>query len=150
MKRFTMLFVVLVASLLTACASSNSGDVYKKEETRKVQTRKMGVVQSVRQVKIEGSSSAVGASIGSVVGGIAGGSATDSRARPLTAMLGALVGGILGAFTEEAVTSKDGLEITVALDNGDIITVVQEADVTFEAGDEVNIIQVGGSSRITH
>lgn len=151
MKRLSLMIAIVMTCLLTACASTSSGDVYKKSETQKAQKHQTGIVTNVKQVKIEGTSSAVGSSIGSVVGGIAGGSATNSRARTLTAMLGAIAGGILGNYAEQAMTGEDGLEITIALDDGDEpITVVQSADVPFTTGDKVKVVQIGSTYRITH
>ena len=50
----------LISVFLGACASSNSGSVYSRDDARKVQTVKTGVVESVRQVKLEGTKSPVG------------------------------------------------------------------------------------------
>ncbi len=47
-------FILMIASLLNACASSNAGDVYSRDEARKIQTIRKGVVESVRTVKLEG------------------------------------------------------------------------------------------------
>jgi len=59
--KFTKLFLVATLSVLVAaCASSNSGSVYKRDDARKVQTVKTGVVESVRSVKLEGTKSPVG------------------------------------------------------------------------------------------
>ncbi len=52
MKYFNLLWILLVTLLVAACASSNSGSVYKREDARRVQTVRTGVVESVRQVKL--------------------------------------------------------------------------------------------------
>lgn len=52
--------VLLVASfstmamLLTGCQSSLTGDSYSRDEARRVQTIRMGTIESLRPVKIEG------------------------------------------------------------------------------------------------
>jgi len=58
--------LAMLAALLAGCASSNSGDVYTREQTRQVQTVQMGIVESVRTVKIEGTKTPIGAGAGAV------------------------------------------------------------------------------------
>ncbi|MBP8008661.1 MAG: hypothetical protein KAY87_05980, partial [Thiopseudomonas sp.] len=58
--------------LLTGCASSLSGDTYSRADARKVQTIRMGTIESLRPVRIEGTKTPIGAGAGAVVGGVAG------------------------------------------------------------------------------
>jgi outer membrane lipoprotein SlyB len=51
---------------------------------------------------------------------------------------------------EEGVTRKDALEITVKLDGGGLIAIVQEADEPFNIGEKVRIIENGENSRVSH
>lgn len=149
--RTTQLVVIGLLSLfLAACASSNSGSVYSRDEARKVQTVKTGVVESVRQVKLEGTKSQIGTIAGAAVGGVAGSSVGHGRGSTVGAVAGAVVGGIAGAAAEEALTRKDGLEITVKLDGGGLVAVVQEADEPFKAGEKVRLIESGGATRVSH
>ena len=133
-----------------ACASSHSGGAYTRGPTRQVQTVKMGTVESVRLVKIEGTGSPVGTGAGAVIGGVAGNSMGGGRGRAITTVLGAVVGGVAGAAAEEGITRKDGFEITVQLDKGDMIAIVQEADEEFQPGDRVRVLEGGGVTRVTH
>jgi outer membrane lipoprotein SlyB len=142
--------VIFLAALLAACASSNSGDVYTRDQTRQVQTVKMGVVESVRQVKIEGTKTPIGAGAGAAVGGIAGSSVGGGKGSAIAAVVGAVAGGVAGAAAEEGITRKDGVEVTVRLDSGAIIAVVQEADEVFAPGEKVRILEGGGVTRVTH
>lgn len=150
MNSSKLLLVALISVLLVACASSNSGSVYKREDARKVQTVKTGIVESVRTVKLEGTQSPVGTIAGGAIGGIAGGAIGSGRTSALGAVIGAVAGGIAGAATEEVVTRKDALEITVKLDGGGLIAIVQEADEAFQPGDKVRIVEGGDTSRVTH
>ena len=108
------------------------------------------MVESVRTVKLEGTKSPIGAVAGGAIGGIAGGSIGSGRGSAVGAVLGAVVGGIAGAATEEVVTRKDALEITVKLDGGALIAIVQEADEAFKPGDKVRIVENADTSRVTH
>lgn len=147
---FRILTLLCLAAFLGACASSNSGGAYTRGQTRQVQTVKMGTVESVRLVKIEGTGSPVGTGAGAVIGGVAGNSMGGGRGRAITTVLGAVVGGVAGAATEEGITRKDGFEITVQLDKGDMIAIVQEADEEFQPGDRVRVLEGGGVTRVTH
>jgi outer membrane lipoprotein SlyB len=142
--------VLALALFLGACASSNSGGVYQRGEARQIQSVKTGVVESVRQVRLEGTKTPIGGATGAVVGGVAGNSVGGGRGQIITSVLGAVVGGIAGAAAEEGLTRKDGIEITVKLDTGNLIAVVQEADEQFSPGDQVRIVESGGVARVTH
>ena len=142
--------VVMLATLLAGCASSNSGDVYTREQTRQVQTVQMGIVESVRTVKIEGTKTPVGAAAGAVVGGVAGSTVGHGSGSTIAAVVGAVAGGLAGSAIEEGVTRKDGLEITVKLDNGTMLAIVQEADEAFNPGDRIRVLEGGGVTRVSH
>ena len=150
MRFVKVMAVVVMAAALGACASSNSGSVYKRGEARTVQTVKMGVIESVRQVKLEGTKSPVGTGAGAVVGGVAGNSIGGGRGRANTTVLGAVVGGLAGSAAEEGFTRKDGVEITVKLDSGNMIAVVQEADEQFDPGERVRVLEANGVTRVSH
>ncbi|HEY8085515.1 MAG TPA: glycine zipper 2TM domain-containing protein [Methylophilaceae bacterium] len=141
---------LLLAIVLVGCASSNAGDVYSRDETRQIQHIKMGVVESVRQVKIEGTDSKMGAVAGGVVGGVAGSSMGKGRGEIITGVLGAVAGALVGSAAEEAMTKKDGLEITVKLDSGDLVAIVQEATEAFHPGEKVRLLESGGITRVSH
>ncbi len=150
MKFSKLLFIAILSLFLGACASSNSGSVYKRDEARKVHTVRTGVVESVRTVTLEGTKSPVGTVAGGAIGGIAGGSIGHGRGSALGAVVGAVAGGIAGSVAEEAITRKDALEITVKLDGGGLVAIVQEADEDFNPGEPVRIVENGSTSRVTH
>ncbi len=150
MRSFSTLFIVCISILLTACASSNSGSVYSRDEARKVQTVKMGVIESVRTVQIEGTKTPIGSAAGAAVGGVAGSSVGHGKGSAVAAVVGAVVGGIAGAAAEEGLTRKDGYELTVKLDSGALVAIVQEADEEFKPGDSVRLIESGGTTRVSH
>jgi outer membrane lipoprotein SlyB len=150
MRTTQVLVAALLSLILAGCASSNSGSVYSRDEARKVQTIKTGMVESVRQVKLEGTKSPVGTVAGGAVGGIAGSSIGSGHGSAVAAIIGAVVGGIAGSALEEGITRKDALEITVKLDGGGLVAVVQEADDQFKAGDKVRLVENGDTTRVSH
>ena len=136
--------------ILGACASSNSGSVYTREQTRNEMTVRFGVVEAVRPVQIEGTKSPVGAVAGAVVGGIGGSHLGKGTGEIVGAVLGAVAGGLAGSAIEEAGTRKMGMEITVKLDNGQVTAVVQEGEEVFEVGERVRLLSGGGGTRVSH
>jgi outer membrane lipoprotein SlyB len=148
---------IVTATLLTAalavlggCASGTGGKDYSRDQTRAVQEVQMGVVESVREVNIEGTKTPIGAGAGAVVGGVAGSTVGGGRGSIVGATLGAVLGGLGGAATEEAVTRQKGVEITVKLDSGRMIAVTQAADEEFRVGDRVRVLSGGGATRVSH
>lgn len=149
--RGSLIPITLLAALIAGCASSNSGDVYSRGETRRVQTVKMGVVEGIRLVKIEGTKSPVGTGAGAVVGGVAGSSVGHGKGSMIGAVIGAVAGGLAGSALEEGVTRKDGVEITVKLDTGTMLAIVQEdSGEKFAPGERVRVLESGGETRVSH
>lgn len=144
------LTALCLIGFLAACASSNSGGAYTRSQTRQVQTVTMGVVESVRLVRIEGTGSGVGTATGAVVGGVAGSTLGGGKGKVLTTVIGAVAGGLAGSAAEEGLTRKDGLEVTVKLDSGSMLAITQEADEQFHAGDRVRVLEGGGVTRVSH
>jgi len=138
------------ASVLGACAPSMSGGAYSRDQARREQSVRMGVVESVREVQIEGTRSGIGPAAGAVVGGIAGSNVGQGKGAAVGTVLGSVAGGIAGQAAEQAATRKTGLEITVRLDGGRLVAITQEADEAFRPGERVRIISDGATSRVTH
>lgn len=146
----TFALIAISAVALTGCPAGLGSKDYSREQARKVQEVQMGVVESVRTVKIEGTKSAVGPVAGAVVGGVAGSTIGGGRGRVVGATAGAVLGGLGGAAAEEAITRQDGVEITVRLDSGRILAVTQAADEEFRVGDRVRLLTGGSATRVTH
>jgi len=142
--------ILLVTLTLAGCAQSMSGGAYSRSQTREAQEVSMGVVESVRQVQIEGTKTPIGTAAGAVVGGIAGSNIGGGKGSTVGAILGAVGGGLAGSAIEEGVTRKTGLEITVKFSSGRMIAVTQEADEQFHPGDRVRVITGGGVTRVSH
>jgi outer membrane lipoprotein SlyB len=154
MKIFTRMAIagaIVASALIAGCASTSSGSVYSGGQARQEQTVRMGVVESVRQVTIEGSKSGVGTIAGGAIGGVAGSNiGGGSRGSAVGTILGAIAGGLAGNAIEEGATKKPGLEITVKLDNGELRAITQDADENFRPGERVRLLSAGGVTRVTH
>ncbi len=137
--------------MLTGCYTpSSSGAVYTSGQTGREQTVRMGVVESVRPVTIEGTRGEIGTLAGGAVGGIAGSDAGGGKGSGVGTILGAVVGGVAGSAIERGVTQKKGVEVTVRLDNGELRAIAQEADEEFRPGERVRLVTGGGKTRVTH
>ncbi len=146
-----LLCATVTALLLAGCAAtSDSGGAYSKGQTRQEMNVRLGVVDSVRQVMIEGTRSGIGAAAGAAVGGVAGSEIGHGRGSTVGSILGAVAGGIAGQAIEQQTTKKAGLEITIKLESGQIIAVTQEADEAFHAGERVRVLSGGGTTRVSH
>lgn len=142
--------LVVVAALgVAGCASGLGGGTYGRTEARRAMSVQYGVVESVRPVQLEGTKSPLGAGAGAVVGGVAGSGVGGGRGQIVGATVGAVAGGLAGAALEEAATRKPGVEVTVRLDDGRVIAVVQEDEGEgFRLGERVRVVSDGGTTRV--
>jgi Outer membrane lipoprotein len=112
---------------------------------------RFGVVESVREVRITPRETGVGTASGAVLGGIAGSNVGGGSGQVAGAIGGAILGGIIGQNVEKSANERPGMEVTVLLDNGRYVSVVQESTEPFRPGDRVRILSGrGGMTRVTH
>src|SRR6185369_7317117 len=141
--------VFALAMGLTGCASSLGGDTYSRTEARRVMNVRYAVVDAVRPVKLEGTKTPVGPVAGAAVGGIAGSSVGAGKGSAVAAVIGVVAGGLAGAAIEEGATRKPGVEVTLRMENGSLIAVVQEDDgENFQVGERVRVLEDGGTTRV--
>jgi outer membrane lipoprotein SlyB len=149
--KIVALSVAAASLFVSGCATrSSSGGVYTSSETRSEQTVRMGVVESVRQVRIEGQQTPVGTIAGGAIGGIAGSNVGGGRGATVGTILGAVAGGVAGTAIERSVMEKKGVEVTVRLENGELRAITQEADEEFRPGERVRLLSNRGVTRVTH
>ena len=141
--------IVACALVLGACAyPAGSGDYryYQRGE----QSVRFGVVESVREVRLSGPRTGVGSAGGAALGMVAGSNVGGGSGQVAGAIGGAIIGGILGNEIERSANERPGVEVTVLLDSGRYLAVVQEADEAFRAGDRVRVLSGRGAARVTH
>ena len=141
MRRLTAI-ALLTAGLLGAGCAANSPARKAGEEL----DVRMGVVEEVRRVPLPASGGYIGTLGGAAAGGIAGGTLGSGRGSQAAAVAGAVAGRAL----ENAVSAREGLEISVRLDSGTLIAVLQPLGETFKAGERVRILSGANSMRVTH
>jgi len=149
MTRF--IFIALYSALLLGgCVSSTSGNVYPRNQTRQAWTVEEGKVSDIKDVKIEGQQTSLGQIGGGYIGYEVGREVGGGHGNTIAGAVGAVAGAVAGGATEERLTREQGYEITVALDKGASIAVVQAADQQFAVGERVKILRRGdGAARVT-
>lgn len=144
------IIIGLAALLLGGCASGLGGGTYERGEARRAMEVEMGTIESVRGVRLEGTKTPVGTIAGGAIGGIAGSSVGGGSGRNIAMVLGAVAGGLAGSAVEEGVTRSNGVEVTVQLDSGRLIAVVQEDQgENFAPGQRVRLVKDGRTTRVT-
>jgi outer membrane lipoprotein SlyB len=135
---------LLLVGIFSGC-SLHSGSTYERGEMGAPSSFKKGVILSVRDVKIKGTESGVGAAAGAAAGGLAGstlGGGTATRA--LGGLGGVVIGGIVGHTTENAITSGYVSEFFIVQpDVGDPYAIVQVNDEELKAGERILIVESG-------
>lgn len=141
---------LLAVAVLGGCAQGLGGGAYSRTEARRAMVVQFGTIESVRAVQLEGTKTPVGSLAGAAVGGIAGSSIGGGRGAAVATVLGAVAGGVAGAAVEEGATRTPGVEVTVRLDNGQFLAVVQaDEGEQFRPGERVRVLRDAGTTRVT-
>lgn len=155
MKKLVKLSMLLVFAVMTlgACTSPNPyGDAYGSSDTRKVQQVYYGTVVKAEPVTIDASTQAntIGTIAGAAVGGILGSKVGGGTGSDLAAIGGGLLGGYAGSKTAEATAKRNGVNLTIRLESGEMIAIVQEANpnMIFQPGQAVQINMYGSDARV--
>ena len=150
LRRYWIALPITFAILLSGCMTDSTGTTYSSSEARRIQQVSFGTISELQHVKLEGTEGAVGTVAGAAIGGIAGSSVGGGKGSDIAAILGGVAGGVLGNMAEKELTTQQGLEMTIRLDNGKYISVVQEADpkAPLQVGDTVKILTQGGTTRV--
>jgi len=149
MKAFWGITAVLLTVTMAGCAArSMSGDVYSRERAQRVQTIEYGEVLEVRPILIEGTKSGAGTVAGGVLGGALGSGVGRGAGSTIAVVGGAIAGAVVGSAVEEGATKQSGVEVTIRMDTGKTIALVQGIDPPIRAGDRVRVLRnPDGSAR---
>jgi outer membrane lipoprotein SlyB len=141
----------LILAMIAGCAQPGlGGGNYTRGQLRGEQTVRFGSVESVRDVVIDARDTGTGTLAGAAIGGVAGSTVGGgSRANAVGAIAGAVVGGIIGNAVEKSGNDRKGVEVTIRLENGNVIAVTQEKDEDFRVGDRVRILSGQGATRVS-
>lgn len=148
MNKYALLLALpLTAAGIAGCASDIDSNYYSTGSVGQVSQAKGCTVVSVRPIKVSTQNGA-GTAIGGIAGGIAGSQiGGGNTAHLLGAVGGAILGGFAGNAAQEGLTSQQGYEYIVRLDNGNTVSTTQGADVLLNPGQRCQII-FGNPARI--
>jgi len=149
LRRFALAAALALAG--AGCVPVPGPNVYGPGQAARVQSVEFGVVEAVRDVRIAGFRTGAGSVSGAMVGSIAGSYAGGSwNANVVGSIIGAILGGVIGGAMEEGATQRQGVEITVRLDSGALVAIVQDVEEPgFRPGDRVRVLSDGAMSRVT-
>jgi outer membrane lipoprotein SlyB len=138
-------------ALISGCAKpSASANVYTYGQAQRDQVVRNGTIVGVRPITLQNDrTSGAGVVAGGAVGGVIGSTVGGGTGRTLAVLGGAILGALAGDAVEERVGKKDGLEITVRLDNGETRVIAQEADVPLVVNQRVQVVSGAGPTRVT-
>ena len=149
MNKSVLLLPTLALSLLLSACATSSPDVVRRDEAQRQSVVYDAVLLSIRDVRIDGSQSGVGAVTGAVVGGIAGSTVGKGRGSDVAAVLGAIAGAAVANTVERANTGEEGEELLLQFSNGERRTIVQgKGGDRLQPGDAVIVIQTGNRFRV--
>lgn len=142
---------VLASAVLAGCATNPIGAPVSGSSVQRAQTIEFGVVTATRPVAIQANSTVVGTTTGAVIGGSVGSNlGSGSFANTAGAVGGAVVGGMAGNAIQGNAAARQGVEVTVRLDNGRTIVVVQEGSPdAFRPGDRVRVASDGQTTSVS-
>lgn len=152
MNAFKMVATATALSfvLLTSCSSTpQSSSSFGQSEVGRAQSVEWGQIENIRAVTITNDNRRIGTATGAVLGGIAGSTiGSGTRANAAGAVAGAVAGGTVGNAVTG--TSTNGVEITVRLDSGGSIAVVQPGSpADYRTGDRVRVTSDGTTTRVS-
>lgn len=148
MNKYALLLALpLTVAGIAGCASDIDSNYYSTGSVGQVSQAQGCTVVSVRPIKVSTQNGA-GTAIGGIAGGIAGSQiGGGNTAHLLGAVGGAILGGFAGNAAQEGLTSQQGYEYIVRLDNGNTVSTTQGADVLLNPGQRCQII-FGNPARI--
>lgn len=147
----TAISISLFTLGLTGCVSGLQGSTYSRSEARQVQEVEFGTVLSTNPVVIEGKQSGAGQLPGAIIGGVAGSSVGEGKGQQIFTILGAVGGAVVGSMIEEQATRTQGLELTIKMDSGKTLSIVQEVGNVnvFREGQRVRVLTQGALARVS-
>jgi outer membrane lipoprotein SlyB len=143
-----MLFAPLVALTLGGCVTPEMEGDFPARELGVPEAVQFGVAYSVRPVRIDAPSTSIGAGGGALLGGLAGSAIGHGSGSAAGAVAGAILGGVAGNAIERSATQKEGEEITVQLDGGGFVSVIQADGPLIVPGERVELLTSGGVDRV--
>ena len=148
MRKLLWIVAITPVLLLGACAADIGANQYDSAAVGSVTQALKGTVISVRTVTVRDSDKATGTAVGALAGGLGGSQiGKGTTATILGATGGALLGGAAGNLAQRGLSSQQGYEYVVQLDNGSVVTITQGNDVLLAVGQRCMVLYGSSGSR---
>tara|TARA_E500000331_G_scaffold358644_1_gene428361 strand:- start:14843 stop:15313 length:471 start_codon:yes stop_codon:yes gene_type:complete len=136
-----LIVITVITLFFSACSSYGpSSNIFSRNDAGSSYDVNYGEILFIKKVKIDGNSSFIGTWGGAQIGRNVGQKVGERRTNPIAGTVGAIAGAVAGEALEKEVTSKSGIEITVKIDNGNTIAIVQPDEGIFKEGDRVRVL----------
>ncbi len=147
-----MAIAAIAMATLTATGCATVPGPYPYYPAPRAQSVEMGVVEGVRPLQFQGPSTGLGAVSGAALGGWAGSGIGAGSGNAAAIVGGVILGSIIGNAVELEGSKRPGVEVTVRLDAGRTISVVQDAapGEAFRPGDRIRVVSDGYHTRIVY
>lgn len=133
MKKSISILSIVLLFIFTGCA--NDGAVrYDGKSYKSIKQVLMGDVIEMRNVYIQDDGS--GKILGAIIGAVLGSTIGDGKGQTLSVLGGTILGGMAG----DKINEKNAQELTVALENGEVIVAISKGT-SLQVGDSVRIIK---------
>ena len=140
-KRYHVFLILLGVLILAGCTNRHSPHVYSGSETMQADEISYGTITRMNAVTIKDENTGVGLVGGGVAGGVLGSQIGGGSGRVLGAVGGAIVGAAAGALAEDEFQKTAGVQITVRLDTGRRVAIVQAAEGSnYSVGQRVRVV----------
>jgi outer membrane lipoprotein SlyB len=138
-----------VVLALAGCATPYPGAPFYQGPAVRSQSVQLGVVENVRPVTLPGPNTGLGAVGGAALGTWAGSGIGSGGGNAAAIVGGFILGSLVGSAVEADAARRPGLELTVRLDAGTTIAVVQQ-DIgePFRPGDRIRVVSDGYYTRV--
>lgn len=153
MKLSATIITISVSAIgltLGACTPQAGPSTFSQNETGQVVPVQHGEITALRPVEIRPGQTRVGTVAGAALGALGGSQiGRTTTANIAGGVAGAVAGGAAGSAIEGS-QRTNGLEITIRLDSGETVAIVQPGDPRdFRVGDRVRISGNAENARVT-
>lgn len=152
MKTSALAAVLCSAALVAGCAEMGAfgGPRYGDTSgTVASQAERNGRIAAIETIKVDSEYKlGIGTAVGAVAGGLLGSQVGSGSGARAATVAGAAVGAAAGTVAESKLKQQDAHRITVRMDTGGQVTVVQPVNVHFGVGSYVRVEGSGETARV--
>lgn len=149
MKLCSSLLLMFVLAFVGGCSEMNTRGGPRYGETSNTTARqpdRYGTITHIEKVKVDSNYKlGIGTAVGAVAGGILGSELGDSTGATVG---GAVLGGLAGTYGESKLSKKNAQKVTVGMDTGGSITILQPENSSLREGMKVWVKGSGENARV--